>query len=163
MTHLFPNLFLSSCNTHTACGIGWAIMFQWGNSSMIWLGPQPGQRWCSAAATVVEPGGVRLAEGMESRSGWRWSCWCRCFSSGRSAPCWEPGGPSLLKNCRSTPAGGSTPTGSLKTTKVRTIRDSFTDRFKKASEERFLTMKAGITGCWNLVLKVCISCLVLAS
>lgn len=26
----------------------------------------------------------------------------------------------------------------------------------------FLTMKAGITGCWNLVLKVCISCLVLA-
>lgn len=25
-----------------------------------------------------------------------------------------------------------------------------------------LTMKAGITGCWNFVLKVCISCLVLA-
>lgn len=29
-------------------------------------------------------------------------------------------------------------------------------------KEAFLTMKAGITGCWNFVLKVCISCLVLA-
>lgn len=31
-----------------------------------------------------------------------------------------------------------------------------------ALREGFLTMKAGMMGCWNFVLKVCISCLVLA-
>lgn len=129
-------------------------------AKMIWFGPQPGQRWCSAAVTVVEPGGVWLAEGMEFRWGWRWSCWCHCFSSGHFAPHWEPAGPSLLKNYHSTPAEGST------SSELESRREQWgivlQVHSRRGSAGRFLTMKAGITGCWNLVLKVCINCLVLA-
>lgn len=59
-------IFLSSCNTDCARGTGWAIVFQWCNSSMIWLGPQPGQRWGSAARGCgrAELGGVQPAEPM---------------------------------------------------------------------------------------------------
>lgn len=44
---------------------------------------------------------------------------------------------------------------------VRTFKE--TKRQKQCDETtRTLTMNAGMTGCWNLVLNECISCLVLA-
>lgn len=105
--------------------------------------------------------GRRPAGGVDgSRWDWRWSCWCRCSFSGRFAPHWEPADPSLLRNCRSTPAGGSTSQASLKMRRLKT--DTQIVPLDKRLCIRFLTMKAGITGCWNLVLKVCISCLGLA-
>lgn len=90
-----PTAILSPCNTDSACEPASPQR----NPSGIRLGPQAGQRSRPAATPVVSPG--RRPVG--SRWGWRWSCWC-CFSSGCSAPRWEPAGPSPPKNCRSTPA-----------------------------------------------------------
>lgn len=69
-----------------------------------WLRPQSGQKRCVSAAGGRDPAGIQRLSG--SKWGWHWSCWCRYSSSGRFAPRWGPAGPSLLRKCRSTPAGG---------------------------------------------------------
>lgn len=101
-----PTSISSSCNTDSACEPASPEQ----NPSEIRLGPQAGVR-----GHGLQPhpwsglGGVQPAVPMGSRWGWRWSCWC-CFSSGCSAPRWEPAGPSPLKNCHSTPAESTSTT-----------------------------------------------------
>lgn len=66
------------------------------------------QRWPWSGGVGARPAGGHLSGRVDaSRWGWRWNCLCRCSFSGRLAPRWEPAGPSLLRNYRSTPAGVS--------------------------------------------------------